>query len=98
MKTREKPVKLNTVILTKVKVKSRNDIAIPYMDQNNWKDDAIRLGTMHVCDDAHDEILGTMFSMEDLNYDAFIMKVEIEISDYSYDVALLCVKKTGLSK
>ena len=98
MKMKEKPVKLNNVIITKVNLKSRNDIALSPGAQNNLRGDKIRLGHIYICDDAYDETLGTIFSMDDLNYDAFIMKVEIEISDYSYDVALLCVKKTGLSK
>ena len=61
MKMREIPIKLNTDILTKVKVKSRNYIYITDWDQNHLRGGTIRLGTVYVGDDAHDEILGTVF-------------------------------------
>ena len=52
-----KPVRLNTVIWTKVKVKSIQIISLPARSQNNLRGVAIRLVAMYVCDDAHDEIL-----------------------------------------
>ena len=70
-KRKKKPVRLNIVILTKVRMKSINDIALPNRAQNNLRGDAIRLGDVYVCDDAPDEILGTMFSMEELKYDEY---------------------------
>ena len=57
--------------------------------QNNLRDYAIRLGDVYVCDDAHDEILGTMFSRYQLVYDEFIMEGEVDSSDDSYDVAIM---------
>ena len=69
----KKTAKLNTFILTNVKVKPRYGIAPPDGAQNNWRYDAIRLGTVYDCDDAHNEILETMFSMKELNYDKFIL-------------------------
>ena len=53
---------MNTVILTKVRVKSINDIALPYRDSNNLRCDSIRLGAVYICDESHDEILDTVFS------------------------------------
>ena len=51
---------MNTVILTKVKVKSINDIALPARALNNLRGHAIRLGAMYVHDDAHNEIAETV--------------------------------------
>ena len=36
---------------------------------------------MYVFDYSHDEILETIFSREDLNYEEFILEGEFEISD-----------------
>ena len=54
-------------------MKPRYGIAPPDGAQNNWRYDAIRLGTVFDCDDEHNEILETMFSMKELNYDKFIL-------------------------
>ena len=43
-------VRLNTVILTKVKVKSINYVSISVRSLNNLRGDAIRLGDVYVCD------------------------------------------------
>ena len=75
--------RLNTVILNKVKVKSTNHVAFPDRAQNNWGGATIRLGAVCVCDDAHDEIIKTIFSKEELNYDAIILQGEVESSDDS---------------
>ena len=73
----KKTVSLNTVILPKVKVKSINGVALPDRAQNNSRGGKIRFSDVYVCDDAHDEILGTIFPREELNYDAFILEGEI---------------------
>ena len=54
-------VRLNNVILTKVKVKSINDVDIPARYPNNLRSGAINFGDVYVCDGAHDEILETIF-------------------------------------
>ena len=55
-------VRLNTVILSKVRVKSINDVAIPDRASNKLRVDSIRLGDFYICDVTHDEILETIFS------------------------------------
>ena len=64
----KKTVRLNTVILTEVKVKSINNVAIPNKASDNWKCDTLRLGAVYFCDESNDEILETIFSKEELNY------------------------------
>ena len=59
---RQTIVRLNTVILTNVKLKSINGVIIPTRSSNKLRDDAIRLGALYVCDDSHDEILEKIFS------------------------------------
>ena len=54
-------VKLNTGILTNFKVKSINDVFIPARASNIWRGDTIRLGSVYVFDEAHNEILETIF-------------------------------------
>ena len=49
--------RLNTVILTKVKVKSINDVNIPSISSNKLRVDAIWLGDVYVCGDTHNEIM-----------------------------------------
>ena len=61
-KLRKKIVRLNTVILTKLKVKSINYIDFPDIAANKVRGDAIRLGGVYVCDDTHYYILETTFS------------------------------------
>ena len=61
LKNKEKYVRLNNAILTKVKVKSINDVALPAGNKNMLKDIEIRLGAVYVCDYAHDEIMETFF-------------------------------------
>ena len=56
---------LSTIILTKVKLQSINDVGIPTRASNKLKGDTIRLGEFYVCVDAHDEILETIFSREE---------------------------------
>ena len=53
--------RLNNVILFKVQVKSINNVALTTRASNCLSCDAIRLGDVYVCDDAHDEILEKMF-------------------------------------
>ena len=54
-------LRLNTVILTKVKVKSINDVALPDKASNKLRGDTIRLSAVYVCDFTHDEIMETIF-------------------------------------
>ena len=44
-----------------IKVQSINDVALHAMTSNNLSCDAIRLGAVYFCDDAHDEMSETMF-------------------------------------
>ena len=55
-KMKEKTVRLNTIILTKVNIKSINDVALPTIASNKLRGDAIRLGAVCVCDVINDEI------------------------------------------
>ena len=52
---------LNTVISNKVKVQSINDAALNTRASNILRGNKIRLGAVHSCDDAHDEIPETSF-------------------------------------
>ena len=52
---------MNTFILTKIKVQSINDVALPYSALNELRGDAIQLSDVYVCDDAHYEIMETNF-------------------------------------
>ena len=47
--------RLNTVILTKLKIQSINGVS------NNFRGDSIMLGTVYVCDSTYNEILETIF-------------------------------------
>ena len=53
---------LNTVILTKVKLQSINDVSLPDRDSNKLRGDAIILGAICVCDSSQDEILEKFFN------------------------------------
>ena len=64
---------MNTVILTKVKLKSLNNVDLPTKSSNNLSCDAIRLVPVYVCDESNDEILETIFSREELKNDEFIL-------------------------
>ena len=44
-------------------------------------DDAIKLGDVYFCGESHDEIFETIFWRGELNYDEFILEVEVEMSD-----------------
>ena len=52
----------NTVILTKVRVQSINDIAIHIITSKKFTGDVSRLGTVYVFDVTHNEALKTIFS------------------------------------
>ena len=67
-------VRLNNLILTKVEVQSINDATLTAIASNNFRGDAIRFGSVYVCDDTHDEILETIFSRKTINYDEFILE------------------------
>ena len=67
-------VGLNTVILTKVKVQSINDVSHPTRASNELRGDTIRLGAVYICDGAHDEILETIVSREELSCDDLILE------------------------
>ena len=54
---KKKIVRLNTVILTQVRVQSINDVNIADWDSNKFRINTIRLGAFYVCDDTHDEIM-----------------------------------------
>ena len=47
-------VPLNTFILTKEKLQSINDIALPNRASNKLRGDAISLGSVYGCDYTHD--------------------------------------------
>ena len=66
-------VRLNTVILTKVKVQSIDYVALPTRASNKFRGDTIRLGAVYVCDDANNEILEKIFSRKELNHNDFIL-------------------------
>ena len=70
---KRKIVRYNTDILNRVKVKSINDVALPYKASNNLRGDLISLGTVYVCDDTHNEILETIFSRGELYDDELIL-------------------------
>ena len=54
-------VRLDAITLTKVKVKSINDVALPIRSSNNLRGGSIRFGYVSIFDGAHDEILETIF-------------------------------------
>ena len=56
-------------------MKSINDVDFPDRASNNLRSDLIRLGNVYVCDKSHNEILETILSREELNYDEFILEV-----------------------
>ena len=72
---------MNTTILTKLKVQSINDVTIPDRESNKLRGDEISLGTVYVFDVTYDEILDTIFSREELNYDELILEGEFESSN-----------------
>ena len=57
----KKIVRLNTVILTKLKVQSINDVALTDRESNKLRGDAIRLGDVYVCYVTHNEIMDTIY-------------------------------------
>ena len=59
-----KIVRLNTVILTKLKVQSINDVTLPTRAPHNLRGEKIRLYAVHVCDDTKIEILENLFFRE----------------------------------
>ena len=73
---------MNTVILTKVKVKLINDVPLPDIAPNKLRSDVIRLVSFYVCDVTHDEILETVFSREELNCNEFVLGGVVQSSDY----------------
>ena len=80
-------VMLNTVILTKVKVNSIKDAALPPRYSNKLRSDAIRLDAVYVCGEPHDEIPEKIFLGEELNYDKIMLEGEAEIIDGESDRA-----------
>ena len=60
---------------------SINDVDIPDRASNKLRVDEFRLGAVYFFDVTHDEILETIFSREELNYDELVFKVEVESSD-----------------
>ena len=76
-----KNVRLNTVILTKVRVKPINDVVLTDRASDKFRGDTSMLGAAYVCDVTHDEILETIFSREELHYDELILEGEVESSD-----------------
>ena len=54
-------ISLNNFILTKVKVKSINNVTITGASSNNLRGCTIRLGAVYVCHYSHNEILETIF-------------------------------------
>ena len=57
---KKKNVKLNTDILTQIKVQSINYVALHARASNKLRCDAIRLGDVYICDVAHNKILGSL--------------------------------------
>ena len=78
---KEKTTRINTVILTNVKVKSINEVALPDRSSNTLRGYAIKLGTVYICDGSHDEITEKCFSREVLNHNEFILQGKVEIRD-----------------
>ena len=72
----KKYFRLNNVIFTTVKEKSINDVAIPTRSSNGSRYGVIILGAVNVFDAAHDEILLTKFSREELKHNEFILEGE----------------------
>ena len=56
---------MNTVILTHVNVKSINYVSLPDGASNNFRGNAIKLGSVYVFDVTRDEIMETIFSREE---------------------------------
>ena len=65
-------IRLNNFIITKVKAKSINYVAISTIASNKFSIDSIMLGARYFFDDTHDEILETIFSWEELYYNELI--------------------------
>ena len=74
---KKKNVRLNTDVLTQIKVQSINYVALHAKASNKLRCDAIMLGDVYICDVAHNEILKTLFSREELNYDELILEEEV---------------------
>ena len=64
---------MNIVILTQVKVQSINEVDIPDKASNKLGGDAIILVTIYICGVTKNEILETILSREELNYNEFIL-------------------------
>ena len=64
--------RLNIDIITKVKLKSTNCIAVPDRESNKLRVDTIRFGIVYFCDITRNEILETLFSREELHYDELV--------------------------
>ena len=62
------------IFLTKGKLKSTNDVALTYKSSNELRGGTIRLCAVYFCDNAHNEILVTIFAREELSYDGFIFE------------------------
>ena len=60
-----KRIRLNAVILTNLKVKSINDLALNTITSNNLGVDAIMLGNVYVYDKAHNEIIVPIFARKE---------------------------------
>ena len=56
MQRKKKEFRVNTIILTKVKSKSINDVAITNRASNNLRCNEIRVCAEYVCDESNDEI------------------------------------------
>ena len=74
-------VRLNTVILTKVKVQLVNDVNIPAIELNKLSGDTIRLGDVYIYYVTHDEIRETIFLREQLNDKKLILEGEVKSTD-----------------
>ena len=80
-KVKETIVRLNTVIMTKVKLQSVNHVNITSRGINKWSGDTIRLGDVYIYYVTHDEILETIFLREYLNDKKLILEGEVESTD-----------------
>ena len=77
-----KKIRLNTVIITKIKVQSISVVTLTNIASNKLRGDKIKLGALYVCDYAHYEILETIFSREELHDNELFLEGEVESSDY----------------
>ena len=65
---------MGTVILTKLKLQSINDVDLTTIYSNNLRGDEIRLDPLNLWGDAYNKTTEKIFSREHLNHDGFFWK------------------------